>query len=906
MRVLIVDDQEENLYLLRVTLESRGHQVQSASNGQEALDKALRDPPEIVVSDLMMPVMDGYTLLRRWRHEATLRSIPFVVYTATYTHAQDQELAMGMGAAAYLVKPLDPEVLLRRLDEVHDSWTERESPAHSSDSMERYNEVLFRKLTSKSAALETAIGLYRVAARLGKLGGWTVEFPDPRIRWSDEVCSIHEMPAGTHPDPEQALDFFLPSTRPVVAEAFRRSLEEGQPLDFEAEICTARGRRIWVRVVGEMVADAEGKPRRLQGALQDITESKLAEGEIRELADRLGVTISSITDGFLTIDDQWRVSHINAEAQAVLGRGDRPLLGEDLWRQVPELSGTRFESQLRRSVRECMTLAFEEDGLPTSGWFEVKVFPSRLGLTVLIRDITEQHISRLRLAKQARLIEEASDAIVERDLDGRIVFWSRGAERVYGWTASEALGQPFDRLLQGDPARFESARQAVEASGSWVGESTVKTRAGQTVTLDCRWSLIRDAEGQARSILSLETDITERRALEAQFIRAQRLESVGKLAGGIAHDLGNLLAPILMSVELLRVKESDAERLELFRALEASANRAKALIRRMLMFARGFDGERVAVDMSRLVREIAAICRETFPKNLNVTADIPSCLWRVRGDPTQLHQVLLNLCVNARDAMPNGGKLELVAKNLTLDDQYSQISGRVNAGDYVSLEVRDTGCGIAPENIEAIFEPFFTTKELSRGTGLGLSSSLAIVRGHGGLLWVQSEIGRGTTFRALLPADASLRHDPIEDLRTLPERGNGELVLVVDDEVAVAEVTSQALGAHGYRVVTARDGAEGVARFALEQSEISLVLTDLAMPVMDGWAFIGALRHLDPKVKIVAVSGLLEGQEEQRLTREGIPFLEKPCTTQEMLTTIQQALGAGEALGRESVAVERD
>jgi CheY-like chemotaxis protein len=364
---------------------------------------------------------------------------------------------------------------------------------------------------------------------------------------------------------------------------------------------------------------------------------------------------------------------------------------------------------------------------------------------------------------------------------------------------------------------------------------------------------------------------------------------VGTLAGGIAHDLSNLLAPIVLAVDLLKMSEHDKGRLELLGMMEKSAQRAKLMVGRVLTFARGVDGKRAPVPTVRLLEELQEICRETFPKNLRLSSDIASDLWPVRGDSTQLHQVLLNLCVNARDAMPKGGDLRITARNLTLDDQYSsQSSEGIRPGDYVSIEVKDSGCGISPENLDKIFEPFFTTKDVGRGTGLGLSTSLAIIKSHAGHLRVCSDPGHGTSFVILLPAETA-PEEPSEPVAAKLPGGDNELVLLVEDEPEVAEMVKQSLEAHGYRVELAGDGAEAVARFALLRSDVSLVLTDLAMPVMDGMALLGALRAIDPEVRVVAASGLGERANERHLSCQGVPLLIKPYTTSEMLTALRQA-----------------
>jgi CheY-like chemotaxis protein len=283
--------------------------------------------------------------------------------------------------------------------------------------------------------------------------------------------------------------------------------------------------------------------------------------------------------------------------------------------------------------------------------------------------------------------------------------------------------------------------------------------------------------------------------------------------------------------------------------------------------------------------------RDTFPKSITVQVSAPEETWNLQGDHTQLHQVLLNLCVNARDAMPSGGKLQLAASNTQIDPQFAAMHADAQPGPYVVLEVADNGAGMEPEVIEKIFEPFFTTKAIGMGTGLGLSTTLAITRSHGGFITVKSNLGQGTKFRVHLPADLD-RSDAHagERLDEFP-RGHGECVLIVDDEASVRSITSQTLEAFGYRVITAVDGAEAVAKYAQLGKDIGAVLTDMMMPVMDGGSTIRAISRLNPAVKIIAASGLSSKAAEAEAAGEGVKFfLAKPYTASALLMALRDLL----------------
>jgi PAS domain S-box-containing protein len=496
-----------------------------------------------------------------------------------------------------------------------------------------------------------------------------------------------------------------------------------------------------------------------------------------------------------------------------------------------------------------------------------------------------------RLAEQASLLDKAQDAIVVRDLAHRITYWNKSAERLYGWTAEEARGR-VARDLQSDPAAFDEAMRRVLDHGDWVGELWQVGKAGRPLTVESRWTLVRDAAGQPSAVLVINTDITERRKLEQQFLRAQRLESIGTLAGGIAHDLNNVLTPIMMAIAMLTEHEDDPERLDTLNTLEMSARRGADMVQQVLSFARGVEGRRVQVEIGDVLRDVERIVNDTFLKNIDLRTSIPRDLWTVSGDPIQLHQVLLNLSVNARDAMPDGGSLALSAMNVTLDEAFAVGNIDAKPGPYVMLQVQDTGSGIPRDTLDRIFEPFFTTKDVSKGTGLGLSTSLAIVKSHGGFIRVESAPGAGSTFSVYLPAQAAARAETVRATNTELPRGRGELVLVVDDEAPVRMVTKRMLEAFGYRVVLASDGSQAVAIHADRKDEIAAVITDMMMPVMDGPATIRALRSTQPDVRIIAASGLHgRGTDPHEGPSASVRyFLPKPYTAATLLTVLRQVL----------------
>ncbi len=386
-------------------------------------------------------------------------------------------------------------------------------------------------------------------------------------------------------------------------------------------------------------------------------------------------------------------------------------------------------------------------------------------------------------------------------------------------------------------------------------------------------------------------DITERKKLESQLLRAQRMESIGTLAGGIAHDLNNMLTPMMLSLHMLKEKFKDEQSQKLLTILENNSQRSADLIKQVMSFARGIEGERKPLAVTHLISEIEEIAKETFPRDIEFKKDVPDDLWTISGDATQLHQVIMNLCVNARDSMPYGGILSITASNFYVDKNYVRMYTDAKIGSYVVIIVSDTGTGIPPEIKDRIFEPFFTTKEVGKGTGLGLSTALAIVKSHGGFIDVNSEVGKGTTFKVYFPAIKTELQEEEGQKLEMPT-GNGEFILVAEDEGSISEITVSTLETYGYKVLVAQDGAEAVALHAQNMDKIKVVLMDMIMPVMDGEASIKAIRRVNPEVKIIVVSGLAEKNKLKKVSDYTNAFLPKPYTAEKLLKTIHEVLCA--------------
>ncbi len=684
MKILVTDDNECNRYQLQVLLSGSGYEVMTAANGAEALDQARQEAPDLIVADILMPVMDGYSLCRVWKQDERLRNIPFVFYTATYTDEQDRELALRLGAQRFIVKPEEPDVFVR----------------------------IIREVVAQAVPSPPAPAGALSAESSGGQGG---------------------------------------SAAPTEAEYLHQ---------YNA---------VLVRKLEQKLVELE----------REVAERRRTEQVLRDSEERYRVLFEGAVEGIAVADAATReIRYANPAYCALYGYSKDELEGMTIEKLHPPDAAVNIVSEFDAGTRG-----------------ERELLPS---LPCLRKNGS--------------------------------VFW----------------------------AEFRSRRVVMGGGPMLVG---------------------------------FVTDVTERRQLEAQFLRAQRLESIGAMAGGLAHDLNNILSPILMIAPLLSDTVADPEGREMLGTVQDCAQRGADLVKQLLTFARGAPTARVPLPVRHHLREISRMIRETFPRNIRLQTEVRQELWHVLADATQIHQALMNLCVNARDAMPAGGVLTLAAANVNLDAAFAEVTPHAAVGPYVCMSVTDTGSGIPPENLDRIFDPFFTTKETGKGTGLGLATVLGIVRGHGGFVRVKSRLGQGTMFELYLPA--SVETEPVRPSRRpeAPPAAKGELILVVDDEAAVRSVVRRTLERHGYRVVLAAEGSEALALWKERASEIRAVITDLMMPGVEGPALIRALRRSAPQVPILGMTGLAERTGVQGLDSLDLPaLLTKPFVGTELLTKLQELI----------------
>ncbi len=509
-------------------------------------------------------------------------------------------------------------------------------------------------------------------------------------------------------------------------------------------------------------------------------------------------------------------------------------------------------------------------------------------------DLTEQRQAQARLQQQAALLDESEDSIIVRDLDERIRYWSRGAERMFGWSAAEAVGRTLTELKLVNAPAAEAARATLQAKGRYTTTFKQRCKDGHWVTIEGRWTLVRDADGQPCGVFGLGTDVTARLELEAQLQQARRLETIGQLTGGVAHDFNNLLTVILGNADLLAEQLIDhPQLLPLAEMTRTAAERGAELTQRLLAFARRQALQPLSVDAHQLLANMDALLRRTLPANIELELVRGAGLWPALVDPAQLEAAVLNLVINARDAMPSGGKITLETSNAWIDQHYAERHPDVAPGQYVLLSVSDTGAGMSAEHLARVFEPFFTTKDVGKGTGLGLSMVYGFVKQSGGHIKLYSEPSHGTTARLYLPRAEGPAEVPPPVVRSEHDFRGTARVLVVEDDPLVLRHAREVLIGLGYRVTVADTGVAALA-ILREHSDFDLLFTDVVMPgELNGRQLAEAALALHPSLKVLYTSGYTENAivHHGHLDR-GVQLLPKPYRSIDLARKVHGVLKA--------------
>ncbi len=1004
--VYIVEDSMTQAVQFEEVLRRHGFRPTIFTDPMQAMDAIKTHKPTIIVSDVILPGMDGFELSRRLHDDPALCDIPIILLTQL---SEPEDIIRGLksGADNFFTKPYDENQLMRRIHYILENRRLRSAGTSTfgielsfagkkhfitSDKIQILDLLLStyesamvnnEELDAKNRELDEALS---AISQLGKLvlghraditapvtttdhldiiiaedsltqaealrfalesEGYVVRHADtglnalemarkrkPAVVVSDVVMpemSGYELCSRLKQDPDlrdtpvillttltsprdiieglnSGADFYL--TKPYNEQALIKRIQhltlfpaitmsdddEDDKASIEVSCCNEtfniRSKKHQILSLllstyenavkqNEDLVSAQLELRSLNAELEERVHERTAELEISEANFRSILTVNA--DGIVVVDHNNIIQFVNPAAEAIFDTPEADLLGSPFAYNTIDAE----TSELCRTTEDGQALYYEMR-VVDAAWQQQ---PARLAS---LRDVTERKIATKRIQQQAALLDITREAILVQNSEGEIQYWNKGCETLYGWTADEAIGQPAK-------SRFEIANNGVACDtiriareeGHATAELTHRTKSGTDILVESRWSMMYDDNKQPTSILMVNSDISAKKQAEQQLLRSQRLESLGTLAGGIAHDLNNILAPILMSTQLLKLKSTNSDHHSTYDKILTNVERGSELVRQVLYFARGVEGEHKPLQLRHLVKDIKKMVVDTFPKNITIETNIPSDLWTVSGDITQLFQVLLNLAVNARDAMSEGGTLRFVAENIKVDKSYSTTYKNLDVGRYVHITVSDTGVGIPQDVLDRIYDPFFTTKEQGKGTGLGLSTTMGIVVEHDGVIEVTSSPGAGTVFSVILPAvnqPAAVTHEPEE---TALPNGSGEEILIIDDEVSICEATKETLECFGYTGTTAANGAEGIALFAGRKDAIALVITDMHMPIMNGETTIRALREIKPAQKIIGMSGVHCDRSLVERSREHLDaYLAKPFTAQDLLEIVHDVLNS--------------
>ncbi len=752
-----------------------------------------------------------------------------------------------------------------------------------------------------SAVAENVPGAI-ISFRVGADGSYGFLYASPS---TEELVGV--TPAALQADPDLAFRILHPDDRVRLLAQLRERPAVLQPWQDEFRVQhPTRGER-WLEGRSTPLRERDGDVI-WHGFVADITDRRRADQALRQNELRLRTLFAGVSrlavQGYAP---DGTVRFWNRASEELYGYTAEEAIGRNLVDLIipPEMrngvrTAIREMQETGRVIPAAELLLMRKDGsrVPVySNHVLIEINGAGRELYCIDIDLTDRHTAEEALRLTGAALQAAANAIVITDRAGVIQWVNPAFCAATGYGAADAIGRmPRDLIRSGqqDEGFYHQLWQTILAGAVWQGEIVNRRRNGELYTEDMTITPLRNADNQITHFIAIKQDITERKALEAHVLRNQRLESVGRLASGVAHDLNNILSPMLLAPDLLREYVQDPSARALLDAVESNARRGAEVVRQLLVFGRGLPGERGPVQLQALIQEMAGTIRETFPRNISVEVTAPAGIPAVHGLPTPLHQVLMNLCVNARDAMPDGGRLTLALALVEVDELVASAHAGVRPGPHVRLTVADTGVGIAPDTLEKIFDPFFTTKPVGEGTGLGLSTALGIVRSHHGFVDVETQPGQGSRFHVHLPAHPAGVPPPAtaSPAATLPvARGQG--VLLVDDEPGLRQVLRAVLERGGYQVLEARHGAEALEIYAAQSDRLHLVLTDVMMPTMDGAALVRELRERGAQIPIVVMTGQPTLPASLQSSAAGLrAVLHKPIPSDALLQALRDALPA--------------
>ena len=752
--------------------------------------------------------------------------------------------------------------------------------------------------------LRESEGQLKEAQRIAHIGSSMWDLATDTTVWSDEIYRITGRdPRRPPPRHSERVSLYTPESWARLESAVQRTLATGEPYALELEVVRPDGTRRQTYARGMPLRDADGRIVLLQGTLQDITERKQAEESLRASEERFRTIFENAGIGIALVDMQGRFIKSNPSLQRWLGYSE-----EELGRMTftdythPEDRNLVWGLFDELTTGKNHTYAIEKrylkkDGEVVWGLLTVSIVRDKHGLSEyavgMVQDITERKRAEEALVRLRQVVDASGEVVFMTNREGIITFVNPEFTSLYGYSAEDVIGKATPAILErseGGVAEGKGFWQDVLSDKRVQGEVVNYTKDGRRVIVDRYAMAILDHRGDAVGFVSIKRDITARKQLEQQFLQAQKMEAVGRLAGGVAHDFNNLLGIITGYTDLIledpSVTGRSRQRVE---EIKRAATRAVEVTRQLLAFSRKQVLETRPLDLNAAVRDTTKMLGHLIGEDIELVTVFAPDLGSVEVDPTGIDQVLVNLTVNARDAMPHGGKLKIETANVVLDDTYAAQHISVPAGSYVALKVSDTGTGMDPETCKHIFEPFFTTKEPGRGTGLGLSTVYGIVQQSGGYISVYSELGCGTIFTIYLPrVEVAVPAAQAGSVQAVA-RGS-ETVLLVEDDEGLRKLGLELLHDLGYNVLPAGNAVEAIAASAAHTGPLHILMTDIVMPGMNGQKLAEVLIKRRPGLRVLFVSGYTDSVVSKQISHAGAAFLQKPLARRTLAEKLRELL----------------
>lgn len=938
MKILNVDDNPTNLYMLEALLKNYGHEVTSVVNGIDALSLLERHRFDLIITDILMPGMDGFQLCMEVRKREELRGIPIIVYTATYTDEKDREFALKIGASRFILKPEEPARFVAVIDEL---LKERIAPAapeltDTAVYLQEYNNRLINKIERKMQQLgELRQKLQKVTdeknnAAIDRIHAEAaLQIAEDKYRsiFENAIEGIFQLaPDGVfisiNPSFARMLGFSsveealrTADSRDAAGHAALRELREVIPLLSRGETASTRelklsfdnGTSLWVLLNTRAIGDMSGNLVFYEGSMIDITGMKQAEEACADSERRYLTIFQEAAEGILIADMATKkFLYANPRICAMLGYGEDELklLGvDDIHPRecLPDVIAA-FEAPLRGELKLAHSLPCRrKDG---------SVFPADISTSMItidgkrcnvgfFTDITEQvraedamHRSEKRYRE---ILEEIEDGYYEVDTRGTFTFFNNAMCAILGYEPDALHNVNYTSFARGDTAAkvFQTFNQVYTTGTPAKAFDWELTRKdGSKCIVETSVSPMRDDGGVITGFHGIARNVTDRYLLQQQLTQAQKLESIGRLAGGIAHDFNNMLMPIIGYAEMLKKSSIDEAGKNCVDQIIFSAIRSRDLVRQLLSFAKKQPVEIKLLDLNRIFASFEKILRRMLQENITIATRMDPSTGLIMADASQMEQVILNLCVNAQDAMPAGGTLTIETGNAEIGGERRQGGSELEPGRYVVMSITDTGTGMDQETLKSVFDPFFTTKAPGRGTGLGLATVYGIVKQHGGDISVSSAPGAGTTFTVYFPWHGRSSESNETALACDEAPGGTETILVVEDELMIQNIIARMLENKGYRIITAANGKSAREMMAAHGSDIDLLIIDIVLQDVNGMALYEELSRSKPDLKVLYMSGYTPDAVSSGLITSGkMNFLQKPFTLNDLALKVRDALG---------------